>query len=108
MTIQGSACNLTFNTAAGAKPDLLVTVSMTFQSYPNAQGPEELHPALEPEVSGLDTADFQLAGGLICSLAKTFSSFIIDQLQEAIANQFGAATCGDRNSDPFISCPPLQ
>jgi hypothetical protein len=108
VTIQGSACNLTFDTAAGANPDLLVTVSMTFQSHPNAQGPKNYIQLSNPTVSGLDTADFQLTGGLTCSLAQTFSSFIIDQLEAAIANQFGAAICGDPNSDSFISCPPLQ
>jgi hypothetical protein len=108
VTIQGSACSLTFNTAAGANPDLTVSVQMTFLSYPNAQGPKNYIQLGNPTVTGLETADFQLAGGFICSLAQSFSGFILGQLEAAIANQFGAAICGDPNSSSFIACPPLQ
>ena len=108
VTIQGTQCGLTFNTAAGANPDLTVSIQMTFLSYPNAQGPKNYIGLANATVTGLETADFQLAGGLVCSLAQSFSGFILDQLGAAIANQLGAAICGDPNSSSFISCPPLQ
>ena len=107
VAVSGVSCNLTFNTAAGAIPNLDVTASLTFQSHPNPLGPKNYIQVGDADVSGFETADFQLTGNILCSLGGTFSSVIFDTAEQVIVDQVQGAICGDPNSDSFVVRPGL-
>jgi spore coat protein U-like protein len=107
VTYSGVSCSATVDSANGASPTVAGTFTLSFLSYPTPGGTPNYIEVGNVHITGIESADVQLTGGLACDLLSTFSSVFIPLLQAQIESYVAGNLCGDGDPLLFIACPPL-
>ena len=104
----GVACDLNVDTSAAGSPIVSVALTLQFSSYPDPSGETNVIYVHNVTLSGVDTGDISLSGGLTCNLLNTYVGFFIDTLTSQLESYLdGVAVCGTADPNVFETCPPL-
>ena len=100
----GLDCGLTVNTAGGASPDIQVAGTVTFVSQTQG-GPINRVDVTQVNISGLDTGDVALTGGIGCASANFGISFYFGTLTSILQDQLARSFCGAPGAKLLEPCP---
>lgn len=103
----GSECTANVDTSLGASPTVQGSGDLTFLSYPDPSGATNYISVSNANITGVETADVSLTGGLTCDLLTTFASTFIPMLEAQIEAYMQGNLCGAPDPDVYMPCPAL-
>jgi hypothetical protein len=103
----GSECTANVDSALGASPTFQGSGDLNFLAYPDPGGATNYIGVANANISGVETADVSLTGGLTCSLLSTFASTFIPMLEDQIEAYLEGNLCGAPDPDVYMPCPAL-
>ncbi len=103
ISVAGSNCTVTLNTAPGANRDLKIDTDINFTQDPTT-GTTRIA-AANTQVTQLDGADFSLGGDFLCIIGNILpASTLQDQLEGPIQDAINGATCKACDSGQVAEC----
>jgi len=107
VTYSGVSCTASVDSGLGASPTFQGSGDLNFVSYPNPAGPTNYIAVTNANITGVETADVSLTGGLACSVLSSFASIFIPMLQDQIEAYLEGNICGAPEPAVFMQCPAL-
>jgi hypothetical protein len=99
----GVACSVGLDTARSGVPTARMNGTATFVTDA-ATGLYSHLTSSNVTVTGLEVADLQFSGGILCELAPTLGSFFLGTFQGQISQRVGLQVCGAPGPDEFVVC----
>jgi hypothetical protein len=106
-TYSGVSCTVSVDTANGSVATIQGTFHMSFLSYPDPAGTTNYVAISSANITGVETADVSVSGGVACSLLSTFASLFIPMLQTQLEAYIQGNVCGTADPAVFTACPAL-
>lgn len=107
ITFSGINCTVTADSTWSGSPTLSGTFQATFQSYPLPTGQPNYLAITNVSITGLESGDIQVGGGLSCSLLGSLVTYIIPQLQDQLEAYVEGNLCGAPDPETWMTCPAL-